>query len=98
MWYDGIVDGLKHLTFYSIALIHMTYFCRRSVTNNNSIIYNSDVLQIKCSCGTYSSYCFCWQKLEAESEDAYMDSDWADNGALKRNFHGMQNIKWGPRW
>jgi len=27
-----------------------------------------------------------------------MDSDWADGGQLKRNFHGLNNIKWGPRW
>ncbi|XP_048765916.2 cilia- and flagella-associated protein 298-like [Ostrea edulis] len=36
-------------------------------------------------------------KLEAESEDAYLDSQWADSNQLKRQFHGMNNIKWGPR-
>lgn len=37
------------------------------------------------------------KKLEAENEDAYLDSEWADGGQLKRNFHGLNNIKWGPR-
>ncbi|XP_071134829.1 cilia- and flagella-associated protein 298-like [Mytilus edulis] len=37
------------------------------------------------------------KKLDAESEEAYLDSDWADNAALKRNFHGLNNIKWGPK-
>jgi hypothetical protein len=40
---------------------------------------------------------FFLQKLEAESEDAYLDSAWADSNQLKRQFHGMNNIKWGPR-
>nr|XP_022292400.1 UPF0769 protein C21orf59 homolog [Crassostrea virginica]XP_022295458.1 UPF0769 protein C21orf59 homolog [Crassostrea virginica] len=38
-----------------------------------------------------------FKKLEAESEDAYLDSPWADSNQLKRQFHGMNNIKWGPR-
>ncbi|XP_070568803.1 cilia- and flagella-associated protein 298-like isoform X2 [Ptychodera flava] len=38
-----------------------------------------------------------WKKLNADDEDAYMDSGWADPQALKRQFHGMQNIKFGPR-
>ncbi|XP_022292400.2 cilia- and flagella-associated protein 298-like [Crassostrea virginica] len=38
-----------------------------------------------------------FKKLEAESEDAYLDSSWADSNQLKRQFHGMNNIKWGPR-
>lgn len=38
-----------------------------------------------------------FKKLEAESEDAYLDSQWADSNQLKRQFHGMNNIKWGPR-
>ncbi|XP_045197049.2 cilia- and flagella-associated protein 298-like [Mercenaria mercenaria] len=37
------------------------------------------------------------KKLEKEAEDAYLDSDWADSQALKRNFHGLKDIKWGPR-
>ncbi len=40
-------------------------------------------------------HCFI-QKLEAESEDSYMDSDWADNSSLKRQFQGLNNIKWNP--
>lgn len=44
-----------------------------------------------------TAFDFPLQKLEAESEEAYLDSDWADNAALKRNFHGLNNIKWGPK-
>lgn len=38
-----------------------------------------------------------FKKLEAESEDAYLDSPWSDSNQLKRQFHGMNNIQWGPR-
>lgn len=38
-----------------------------------------------------------FKKLEAESEDTYLDSPWSDSNQLKRQFHGMNNIKWGPR-
>lgn len=38
------------------------------------------------------------QKLEKDSEDAYLNSDWADGQQLKRQFQGMKDIKWGPRW
>lgn len=38
-----------------------------------------------------------FKKLEKEAEDSYLDSDWADNQSLKRNFHGLKDIKWGPR-
>ncbi|XP_046571567.1 cilia- and flagella-associated protein 298-like [Haliotis rubra] len=38
-----------------------------------------------------------WKKMDADAEDAYMDSAWADNKQLKRQFQGMNNIKWGPR-
>ncbi|XP_011453499.3 cilia- and flagella-associated protein 298 [Magallana gigas] len=38
-----------------------------------------------------------FKKLEAESEDAYLDSPWSDSNQLKRQFHGMNNINWGPR-
>ncbi|WAR07671.1 CF298-like protein [Mya arenaria] len=37
------------------------------------------------------------KKLEKEAEDSHLDSAWADNNALKRNFHGLKDIKWGPR-
>ena len=40
---------------------------------------------------------FCWQKLEKDAEDAYLDQEWADSGALKRQFQGLTNIKMGPR-
>lgn len=38
-----------------------------------------------------------FKKLEAEAEDSYMNSPWADNNQLKRQFHGIGNVKWGPR-
>jgi len=36
------------------------------------------------------------KKLHEDNEDAYMDQSWADNGSLKRQFQGLNNIKWGP--
>lgn len=38
-----------------------------------------------------------FKKLEADDEDSYLDSPWAESNQLKRNFHGLSNIKWGPR-
>ncbi|KAG5448160.1 Cilia- and flagella-associated protein 298 [Clonorchis sinensis] len=38
-----------------------------------------------------------WKKLEANDEDSYLDSAWAEPGQLKRQFHGLSDIKWGPR-
>ncbi|XP_069127896.1 cilia- and flagella-associated protein 298-like [Argopecten irradians] len=39
-----------------------------------------------------------YKKLQAEADDAYMDQEWADSGALKRNLNGLRDIKWGgPR-
>lgn len=37
------------------------------------------------------------KKLDKDAEDAYLDSEWADSQSLKRNFHGLKDIKWGPR-
>ncbi|KAM7398097.1 hypothetical protein PAMA_006124 [Pampus argenteus] len=36
------------------------------------------------------------KKLETD-DDGYMDSEWSDRQALKRQFQGLTNIKWGPR-
>jgi hypothetical protein len=36
------------------------------------------------------------QKLESNSEDAYLDSQWADNSTLKRQFQGLSNIQFQP--
>ncbi|XP_051973198.1 cilia- and flagella-associated protein 298 [Xyrauchen texanus] len=36
------------------------------------------------------------KKLE-EADDTYLQSDWSDRQALKRQFQGLTNIKWGPR-
>ncbi|KAM9846625.1 cilia- and flagella-associated protein 298 [Aulostomus maculatus] len=37
------------------------------------------------------------KKLEAADDDSYLDSEWADRQALKKQFQGLTNIKWGPR-
>lgn len=36
------------------------------------------------------------KKLDADDDDSYLNSGWADNGNLKRAFHGLQNISWRP--
>ncbi|XP_074657365.1 cilia- and flagella-associated protein 298-like [Tubulanus polymorphus] len=38
-----------------------------------------------------------FKKLEKAEEDSYLDSPWSDNSSLKKQFHGLGNIKWGPR-
>ncbi|XP_059913374.1 cilia- and flagella-associated protein 298 isoform X1 [Gadus macrocephalus] len=37
------------------------------------------------------------KKLEDADDDSHLDSDWSDRQALKRQFQGLNNIKWGPR-
>lgn len=37
------------------------------------------------------------KKLEEAEDDSYLDSEWSDRQALKRQFQGLTNIKWGPR-
>ncbi|NWI87657.1 CF298 protein, partial [Pitta sordida] len=37
------------------------------------------------------------KKLEEDDDDAFLNAEWADNHALKRQFHGVKDIKWGPR-
>ena len=37
------------------------------------------------------------QKLEADEEDSYLNAEWADPQALKRQFTGMANISWRPK-
>ncbi|KAH9635714.1 hypothetical protein HF086_011104 [Spodoptera exigua] len=37
-----------------------------------------------------------WKKLEADEDDSYMDSKWADGQNMKRYFHGLENISWKP--
>ncbi|KAM6983935.1 cilia- and flagella-associated protein 298 [Tautogolabrus adspersus] len=37
------------------------------------------------------------KKLEEADDDSYMDSEWSDRQALKKQFQGLTNIKWGPR-
>lgn len=37
------------------------------------------------------------KKLEEADDDAHLQSEWSDRQALKRQFQGLTNIKWGPR-
>ncbi|MEQ2217131.1 hypothetical protein XENOCAPTIV_022594 [Xenoophorus captivus] len=37
------------------------------------------------------------KKLEEADDDSYLDSEWSNRQALKRQFQGLTNIKWGPR-
>ncbi|PKU34398.1 hypothetical protein llap_15299 [Limosa lapponica baueri] len=37
------------------------------------------------------------KKLEEDDDDSFLNAEWADNHALKRQFHGVKDIKWGPR-
>lgn len=34
------------------------------------------------------------KKLDADDDDSYLNSQWADSGNLKRAFHGLNNISW----
>lgn len=38
-----------------------------------------------------------WKKLQEESEDSYLDSEWADSSALKKQFQGLKDVSWRPR-
>lgn len=37
------------------------------------------------------------KKLEEADDDTYLQSEWSDRQALKRQFQGLTNIKWGPK-
>ncbi|XP_053561945.1 cilia- and flagella-associated protein 298 [Bombina bombina] len=37
------------------------------------------------------------KKLEEDDEISYMNADWSDSHALKRQFQGVKDIKWRPR-
>ncbi|XP_041657107.1 cilia- and flagella-associated protein 298 [Cheilinus undulatus] len=37
------------------------------------------------------------KKLEEADDDSYLDSEWSDRQALKKQFQGLTNIRWGPR-
>ncbi|XP_061106375.1 cilia- and flagella-associated protein 298 isoform X1 [Conger conger] len=37
------------------------------------------------------------KKLEEADDDSHLQSEWADRQALKKQFQGLSNIKWGPR-
>ncbi|KAL0994905.1 hypothetical protein UPYG_G00129070 [Umbra pygmaea] len=37
------------------------------------------------------------KKLDEVEDNSHLHSDWSDRQALKRQFQGLTNIKWGPR-
>lgn len=37
------------------------------------------------------------KKLDEAEDDSYLQSEWSDRQALKRQFQGLTNIKWGPK-
>lgn len=37
------------------------------------------------------------KKLEADSEDGYLNTEWADPQSLKKTFSGLSNISWKPK-
>lgn len=45
----------------------------------------------------FSFFFCCSQKLEEADDDTHLQSNWSDRQALKRQFQGLTNIKWGPR-
>ena len=38
-----------------------------------------------------------FQKLAEADDDTFLNSDWADNQALKRQFQGLKDIKWNAK-
>lgn len=36
------------------------------------------------------------KKLDADADDAYLNARWADNGAMKKQMHGLENLKFRP--
>ncbi|XP_007247301.2 cilia- and flagella-associated protein 298 [Astyanax mexicanus] len=37
------------------------------------------------------------KKLDEAEDDSYLQSEWSDRQALKRQFQGLSNIRWGPK-
>jgi hypothetical protein len=35
------------------------------------------------------------KKLDAEMDDSYLGAEWSDPNSLKRQFHGLRDVKWG---
>lgn len=35
--------------------------------------------------------------MDETNQDEYLNSEWADPNALKRNFHNLNNVNWRPR-
>lgn len=38
------------------------------------------------------------KRLESDEADAYLNSNWSDPTQLKKQFQGLNNIKWGPKF
>ena len=38
-----------------------------------------------------------WKKVSVADDDSYLDSNWADNQALKRQFQGINKINFKPK-
>lgn len=37
------------------------------------------------------------KRLEQDEDDSYLDSRWADGGALKKKFQGLESVSWKPK-
>jgi cilia- and flagella-associated protein 298 len=37
------------------------------------------------------------KKLAEQEDDSYLNSEWADGQALRRQFQGLNDIKWKPK-
>jgi len=40
---------------------------------------------------------YAYRRQEENDEDNHLGSEWADGGQLKRQFQGLNNIKWKPK-
>ena len=51
---------------------------------------------VNCPSANWYTFC-CMQKLEADSEDSYLNAEWADPDRLKRQITGTGSISWRPK-
>ena len=35
--------------------------------------------------------------MEADMDNSYLDSQWADSSQLKKSFHGLNDVSWKPK-
>ena len=84
----SILSHASHGTKHTVWLCTM---CTYSKTSN----ITDPLYYYRC---TYYIHTFIFlQKLEADEEDSYLNAEWADPQALKRQFTGMANISWRPK-